>query len=118
MTASVFLLLLLNVALLTTGQICWKTGIERTGFELSAGGILAMIFDPFIFGGFAIYVAATMLWFYILSKAPLSTAYPMQSLCYVFTAIISVIIFRENIGLIKWAGLILITAGAFLVSRG
>ncbi|MCK9478150.1 MAG: EamA family transporter [Firmicutes bacterium] len=118
MSPFLFLLLLLNVLMLTSGQLCWKIGIEQVGFELSVAGIFKAIFSPFIFGGLIIYVVATVLWFYILSKVQLSTAYPIQSLCYVFTAIISVLIFKENVALVKWAGLLLITAGAFLVSRG
>lgn len=118
MSNHIFGLLILNVAMLTTGQTLWKVGLERIGFSLSFSGIIKMIFNPFIFAGLAIYVIATILWFYILSNAELSTAYPMQSLCYIFAAIVGLVLFKENVSLVKWMGLILISAGALLVSRG
>lgn len=111
-------MIILNVVMLTTGQTLWKVGLERVGFSLSFYGIVKMVFNPFIFAGLAIYVVSTILWFYILSNAELSTAYPMQSLCYIFAAIVGFVLFKENISLIKWMGLLFITAGAFLVSRG
>ncbi|NLB80403.1 MAG: EamA family transporter [Clostridiaceae bacterium] len=118
MSYSVFFLLLLNVSMLVTGQLFWKSGIQHVGFSLTPEGLFKLFVNPFILSGLVIYVGATLLWFYILSKIPLSTAYPMQSLCYAVTALISFFVFKENIALIKWAGLFLITAGAFLVSRG
>jgi len=104
--------------MLTCGQLLWKTGISHATLSFSPLGIIKLIFSPFIFAGLLIYIFTTVLWFYILSRVQLSTAYPMQSLCYVFTAVISFFIFKEGIATVKWLGLILITAGAFLVSRG
>lgn len=118
MGLSVFGFLLLNITMLTAGQTLWKIGLERVGFSLSTSGIIKMFLNPFIFSGLAIYLLATVLWFYILSKAELSVAYPMQSLCYVFAAVVGLVFFKENVSLIRWAGLFLISAGAFLVSRG
>ncbi len=118
MSLPVFGFLLLNIVMLTTGQALWKTGIENVGFSLSLSGIIKMIFNPFIFAGLVIYLVATVLWFYILSKAPLSIAYPMQSLCYVLAAVVGILIFKENVTLIRWAGLSLIVLGAILISRG
>ncbi len=118
MSLSVFGFLLLNITMLTAGQALWKIGLGQTGFTPSLTGIIKMFFNPFIFGGLAIYLLATVLWFYILSKAELSAAYPMQSLCYIFAAVVGLIFFKENVSVIRWAGLFLISAGAFLVSRG
>jgi drug/metabolite transporter (DMT)-like permease len=118
MTLSVFLLLLLNILMLAGGQTLWKLGLSRHSFTFSVTGIIKMLFSPIIFTGLVIYALASVVWFYIISKVDLSTAYPMQSLCYIFVSVAGLVLFKENISLIKWGGLIMITAGAFLVSRG
>ena len=113
MTLSVFLLLLLNILMLAGGQTLWKLGLSRNSFTFSVTGIIKMLFSPIIFTGLVIYALASVVWFYIISKVDLSTAYPMQSLCYIFVSVAGLVLFKENISLIKWGGLIMITAGAF-----
>jgi drug/metabolite transporter (DMT)-like permease len=115
---ALFGLILINIVLLTAGQTLWKIGLGSVGFSLSFTGILKLLFNPFVFAGLAVYVAATVLWLYILSRAELSAAYPLQSLCYILAALIGLFVFKEDVSLMKWAGLVLISAGAFFVARG
>jgi multidrug transporter EmrE-like cation transporter len=53
----------------------------------------------------------------VLSRIDLSMAYPLVSIAYIVTAIFSYFIFKENITLIRWIGIITICLGVFLVSR-
>jgi multidrug transporter EmrE-like cation transporter len=52
-----------------------------------------------------------------LSKAPVSTAYPMLSLGYVAVAAVSVVWLGESMSPAKVLGIALICAGVILVSR-
>ena len=52
-----------------------------------------------------------------LSKAPVSTAYPMLSLGYIVVAAISVLWLGETLSPAKVMGIALICVGVFLVSR-
>lgn len=102
--------------MLVSGQVLWKTGMTKIHFELSLKGIINTIFNPYIFSGAVVYVFATVIWLYLLSKEQLSKIYPLQSLCYVLGAVAGVIIFKESFSTSKVFGLILIVAGAFLVA--
>ena len=63
------------------------------------------------------YAASVCVWIAALSKAPVSTAYPMLSLGYVVVAAVSVLWLGEALSLPKALGIALICAGVVLVSR-
>lgn len=67
--------------------------------------------------GMVCYGASLCVWLAALSKAPVSTAYPMLSLGYVAVAVVSVTWLGESMTLPKVLGIALICAGVILVSR-
>lgn len=111
-----YLLLLLNILLLVVGQTLWKTGLKGLEVRFDPVSVIKLFLNPYIAGGLLIYVAATVIWLYILSKAELSLVYPLQSLSYVIAAIVAVLIFKESLPLTRWAGIALICLGAYFVS--
>jgi drug/metabolite transporter (DMT)-like permease len=112
----IYILLLINILLLVSGQTLWKMGLTGIELKFSLQDIVKLFFNPYIFVGLIIYGAATVIWLYILSRAELSLVYPLQSLCYVTAAVAAVLIFKENIPLTRWGGLGLIVLGAYFVS--
>ncbi len=59
---------------------------------------------------------ATVIWMYILKHFPLSVAYPLISISYIFGMLASVYIFHEVVPFTRWIGVGLIIAGVvFLV---
>jgi multidrug transporter EmrE-like cation transporter len=71
---------------------------------------------PF-WSGMLCYGASVCVWVAALTKAPVSTAYPMLSLGYVVVAAISVAWLGETMTLPKMLGIALICTGVLLVSR-
>ena len=71
---------------------------------------------PF-WGGMVCYAASVCVWIAALSKAPVSTAYPMLSLGYVVVAAVSLLWLGESMPPAKVLGIALICAGVILVSR-
>ncbi len=82
---------------------------------LSSVAILARSL-PF-WGGMVCYAASVCVWIAALSKAPVSTAYPMLSLGYVVVAAVSLLWLGESMPPAKVLGIALICAGVILVSR-
>lgn len=112
----IYVLLFINIILLVCGQVLWKIGIGRVNFNFSVSGIVNIVFNPYIFGGGIIYVFATVIWIYILSKAELSRVYPLQSLCYAASILAGVLIFNECFTIGKGFGAIFIIIGAFIIA--
>jgi multidrug transporter EmrE-like cation transporter len=67
--------------------------------------------------GMVCYAASVCVWLAALSKAPVSTAYPMLSLGYVVVATVSVLWLGETLNPAKVVGIALICVGVILVSR-
>ena len=109
-------LIFANIILLVLGQTLWKLGLDKVGFSFTLSGIIKTIFTPLVFLGLCVYIVATVIWFYVLSKTEISTAYPLQSLCYVLAALVGIFVFRENVSAVKWIGLFMISV--LLISRG
>lgn len=115
-------LILLSVFINTAAQILLKKGMNTIGyFAFSLNNlvnlILKIIVNPFIMGGMMCYVAAVFVWLLVLSRVPVSLAYPMISLGYITTAIAAMIFFNEALTLTRIAGIFVIIAGVYLVSR-
>lgn len=112
----VYLLLILNILMLVTGQVLWKfavTNIEHWSMQTAFN----LVISPLFLGGAFLYVIATGLWLVILSKLPLSVAYPSQSISYILGAIVALMIFRETILPTQWLGMAVIIFGVYLVAK-
>lgn len=109
-------LLMINILLMVIGQMLWKTGVRSMDNSFSIHGVLKVFLTPHVIGGLILFAGATIVWLYILSREELSKVYPIQSLSYVVTAILSMIFFKEYIPLSRWCGILLIVFGAYLVS--
>ena len=115
MTFVNFMLILLNTLILVSGQFLWKYGMQNQTISLSITSILKVLFSPYVFSGLAMYGFATVIWLYILSKVPLSVAYPVQSLAYIFAVFGAYFIFNETLTIYKVLGCLFIMLGVSLI---
>ncbi len=112
----IYLLLLVNVLLLVGGQMLWKVGaasIESWSFNT----IIFLVKSPFFIGGGLLYVVATFIWMYIITKLPFSVAYPLQSLSYVIGVLAAYFYFKENVDVSQWIGVCVIVVGVYLIAK-
>lgn len=79
--------------------------------------LFKLLFDPFIFSGFASAFIASFFWMAAMTKFDLSFAYPFMSGAFVLVFILSVIFFNEAVTWQKVVGLGLIVAGIIVTSR-
>lgn len=96
--------------LLAAGQLLFKkVGLELRGE--SAGGIWRLLLSPALYAALVLYGVATLLWIWILSRVPLSRAYPYVALGVVFVPLASLLFFDERVRPAFWLGTGLIVAG-------
>lgn len=112
----IFFLLACNIVLLVTGQTLWKIGLASEKITLSLNSLIQCLINPYILTGLVLYGLATIIWFYLLSRAELSLIYPLQSICYVAAAFIALIVFKEHLPATRWIGISLIILGAYFVA--
>lgn len=61
--------------------------------------------------------AASLLWMYIVKVFPFSMAYPMISLSYVFGMFAAILVFHEEVSMMRWVGVLLIMLGCVFIAR-
>jgi multidrug transporter EmrE-like cation transporter len=116
-------LILTGVGLNAAAQLLLKVATRPLGhFTEFNSGILSssvtiLFKSPSFWAGMVCYGASLCVWLAALSKAPVSTAYPMLSLGYVVVAAVSVAWLGEALTPAKVLGIALICAGVVLVSR-
>ena len=111
-------LALIQSALLAIGQVFLKYGLQRmVSFDWNWTFFKSALLNwQFAMSGITIG-AASLLWMYIIRQFPLSLAYPMGSLSYVFTMLFAILFFHENVDIVKWIGLFFIITGCILLTK-
>jgi len=118
MLKSLFLIVL-TVIINTCGQFIVKTGVDRAGaVNLSdVHSIVRALSSWLVLSGFAIYFLSALLWLSILSRTELSWAFPILSLSYVITVLLSPVFLHESFSIQRLLGTLVICFGVFLVGR-
>ena len=124
-TTKRIILMLFNILIVTTAQMCLKYGMVNAEADLSGGifskflVLVTIIFTkPYVFVGFALFGFSSLMWLNILRTTPLSVAYPTVALSYVLTTLLSWRLYGEHVTLVSLSGLFLICCGVVLVGVG
>ena len=104
--------------ILAIGQVFLKLGLMKM---LTFGWNWAFWKSALLNWQFALcgicFGCASLMWMYIIKHFPLSTAYPLVSLSYVFGMLSAIVVFHEQVNVSKWLGVVLIILGCFIISK-
>jgi drug/metabolite transporter (DMT)-like permease len=116
-------LALFSVVLATAGQLILKTGMTRVGYIGSErmGKPLKLLFQVAttwqVLLGLFLFVLSAVSWLLVLSRVPLSFAYPFAGLTYLLITLFGKFVLREHVPGLRWFGIALIIAGILVVGR-
>ena len=112
-----FVLCLLQSMLLAAGQIFLKLATHSIpAFQWSWTFFKSVLLNaPLTLFGVS-FGSAGLLWLWIVKHYPLSQAYPLNSLSYVFGLIAAIVLLGEKVSPWGWLGVCLIVGGCFLVT--
>jgi multidrug transporter EmrE-like cation transporter len=116
-------LILTGVGLNAAAQLLLKVATKPLSHfsvfnaDILSSSIIVLLRSVPFWAGMICYAASLCVWVAALTKAPVSTAYPMLSLGYVVVAAVSVAWLGESLTPAKVLGIALICTGVFLVSR-
>jgi len=114
------LLLFVAVLLSVTGEFLLKHGVNQLGvLELHPSNLvptLARVFsNPSVLSGFVFLFSGSIFWLSVISRVPLSFAYPMLSTSYILVLTVSWLFLGEQINAVRVLGVMVIMAGVSLV---
>lgn len=118
------LTLVLAVSLATAGQLLLKAGMTDIGEITGIGpghlvGLIGSVLTTWkALLGLVCFVGSSVFWLVVLSRVPLSTAYPFVALSYLIILGFSTIVLHERPPLLTWSGAGLIMTGIVLIGFG
>lgn len=89
-----------------TGQLLFKFSFQF-GFSSTFAFYMGL--------GLFAYVASTVFYFYVLSRMHLSWTYSISGISYVIAVVLAAALLQEYIPPIRWVGVLIVTAGIFLI---
>ncbi len=98
------LLLVVSTFLGAVGQFFFKDTFVVSGFAIM----------PFLIG-LAAYLLSSGVYFYVLSRTHLSWSYSLGGLSYIFTVLFAAVFLGENVPILRWVGVFVITFGVLLI---
>jgi multidrug transporter EmrE-like cation transporter len=114
-------LVLVSVAFSIAGQLTLRAAMNRVGFigraEVSTPFATAtrVAKEPLLWVGLLLFGISAVFWLVVLSRVPLSVAYPFVGLSYILIVAFSRLVLHESIPLLRWVGVIVVAAGIVIV---
>lgn len=118
------LTLVVAVSLATAGQLLLKAGMTDIGeiAGIGPGHLLELIGSVLTTWkamlGLVCFVGSSLFWLVVLSRVPLSTAYPFVALSYLIILGFSTLVLHERPPVLTWSGAGLIMTGIVLIGFG
>jgi drug/metabolite transporter (DMT)-like permease len=106
-----------------TGHVMLSKGMRTVGDLTEApadrvGGMVGRaLSNPWLLLGVVLQATFFVLYLTLLSRANVSQVLPMTAVDYIVVALLAQVMLGELVTLTRWAGIGLIVAGVFLVSR-
>ncbi|MBU0455160.1 MAG: SMR family transporter [Pseudomonadota bacterium] len=115
-------LVLICMVLNSVAQILLKAAMTRIGvFSFSFQNLvpigMKVIASPFIWIGMVIYASSVFVWLLVLSRVDVGVAYPLTSIGFILTALAAYFFLGESLSLVRVAGIVVIIAGIYLITR-
>src|SRR3990170_4759113 len=122
MMARALLILVVGLCFSVAGELMLKGGMNKVGVlsfrpENFITGLWRTFTEPLVLVGFVSVFLASIFWLGVISRIPLSLAYPMMSLSYVVVVAASALLLREQITPTRVLGVAIIIAGVYVVYR-
>ncbi len=108
---------LICIAMSSLAQIAMKYGMSAGHQDSDIKSIyLQALLNPYVWLGIGFYGLSAVIWLWVLSRLPVSVAYPMVSLGFVLTMLIGKFFLQENISWQAAVGGALILIGVTLIA--
>jgi multidrug transporter EmrE-like cation transporter len=114
-------LLVVSVVFAVGGQVTLKAAMTRVGRigaeEVSAPAhtVARALREPRLWMGLALFGVSAVFWLVVLSRVPLSVAYPFVGLSYIAVVAFARLVLHENVPALRWVGVLVVAVGIAIV---
>jgi multidrug transporter EmrE-like cation transporter len=114
-------LLVVSVSFAVAGQLTLKAAMDSVGRigarEVSDAGatIARAAKEPKLWVGLFLFGVSALFWLVVLSRVPLSIAYPFVGISYVLVVLFARIFLDEHVPITRWIGVGIVALGIVIV---
>lgn len=112
-------LILVSVAFATAGQFTLKAAMNHVthgaGPESPVDTLLRAAREPRLWAGLTLFGISAIFWLAVLSKVPLSFAYPFVGLSYIVIVLVARLVLHEHVPPLRWLGVAIVATGIAIV---
>jgi drug/metabolite transporter (DMT)-like permease len=115
-------LILLSVTLAAVAQLTLKQGMNHVTassgpLKLNATSLADVVGTPQVWVGLFLFGLSAFVWLAVLSRTPLSFAYPFASLTYVMILLFDRFWLHQQVPVVRWVGVFFIMVGIVLIAQ-
>ena len=120
MTPRKYLVLVAIVVFASCGDTSLSYGMKRVGAISAARWteLIAAVFNPWVALGIVLLLGFLAAYLSALSWSDLTYVLPATSFGYVLLALLSIGLLHEKVTLARWIGILLVSSGVAIVTRG
>jgi multidrug transporter EmrE-like cation transporter len=114
-------LLLVSVSFAVAGQVTLKAAMDRIGrigsAQVSEAGdtLLRAAKEPLLWVGLFLFGVSALFWLVVLSRVPLSVAYPIVGISYILIVLFAKVFLSEEVPTLRWAGVFVVAMGIAII---
>lgn len=114
-------LLLVSVSFAVAGQLTLKAAMDRVGriggsdVAAPAETLLRVAREPRLWIGLTLFGVSAAFWLVVISRVPLSAAYPSVGLSYIVVVAFSRFVNNEHVPPLRWMGVVVVALGIALI---
>jgi drug/metabolite transporter (DMT)-like permease len=118
---STVLILFVSVVFAFGGQLMLKSAMNEIGHigvqELGSPGstVARAAREPRLWTGLGLFGVSALFWLVVLSRVPLSVAYPSVGMSYFFVVLFSRLWLHEHVPPLRWVGASIVVVGIVIV---
>jgi multidrug transporter EmrE-like cation transporter len=114
-------LLFVSVGFAIAGQLTLKSAMNNVGrigtAEVRAAGetVMRLAREPRLWAGLLLFGISSIFWIVVLSRVPLSVAYPFVGVSYILIVLLARFVLGENVPALRWIGVFVVAAGIAII---
>ncbi len=116
MMAAEILLVLASVGMVGCAQILFKLAAQTARTESFTWGTVGSWLSPSMLAALVVSLGGTVLWVWVLRKAPLGIVYPLYALTFILVPLLDWALFGMPLTPRQWGGAAAIVAGVWLMT--
>lgn len=113
--------MVVSVCFAVAGQVTLKTAMDQFGpigeaqlsDPLHTIGRAAQ--QPLLWAGLLLFGISALFWLVVLSRVPLSIAYPLVGVSYILVVLIAKVFLHERVPALRWMGVVVVALGIAII---